>query len=300
MWIVFSLWTGLTFVGFFTPIRELTPSLLQGQAGGWELFWVLGYGFATYGNAGWMREQFCQYICPYARFQSAMLDRDSMVIAYDTKRGEPRRNSAESAIGDCINCQVCVQVCPTGIDIRDGLQYECIGCAACIDACDAIMTKVDKPIGLIRYTTENQLDGKPRRILRPRVYLYSVLLLIVTTVFITWMVSRAPVSVDISRDRNALFRSDGINTENAYVLHITNQSKNTQAFYFEANGIDGLHITPKASPVLPPNDRHTVTLTLTASNDALTSRITPVTIEIKNANGEMLNSVETRFMQAQP
>ena len=136
------------------------------QLGPWESFWILFYGFATYGNAGWMREQVCKYMCPYARFQSVMFDRDTLVITYDAERGEPRGSRAKAVdratkgLGDCVDCNICVQVCPTGIDIRKGLQYECIGCAACIDGCNQVMDKMGYPHGLIRYTTENALANR--------------------------------------------------------------------------------------------------------------------------------------------
>ena len=160
-WIALGLWTGFTFVGYFTPILELGRLVLSFGAGPWETFWIFFYGFATYGNAGWMREQVCKYMCPYARFQSVMFDQDTLIITYDRERGEPRGARARSAdhkargLGDCVDCGICVQVCPTGIDIRNGLQYECIGCAACIDACDQVMDRMHYPAGLIRYATQN-------------------------------------------------------------------------------------------------------------------------------------------------
>ena len=184
-WIALALWTGFTFVGFFTPIRTLAHETAALSFGPWEWFWILFYGFATYGNAGWMREQVCKYMCPYARFQSAMFDRDTLVISYDVARGEPRGHRSRAqlrsvdagvatrTLGDCIDCRACVQVCPTGIDIREGLQIDCIACAACIDACDDVMDKIGLARGLIRYTTENELGGKARRILRPRVFAYA-------------------------------------------------------------------------------------------------------------------------------
>jgi len=175
VWIAISLWTGLTFVGYFSPIRELWSDLMLWQTGAWETFWIFGYGFATWGNAGFMREQVCIYMCPYARFQSAMFDNDTMTVTYDEARGEPRGGRKKSidykqeGLGSCIDCSICVQVCPTGIDIRDGMQYECIGCAACIDACDDVMDQMGYEKGLIRYTTLNILNGGEQKILRPRV-----------------------------------------------------------------------------------------------------------------------------------
>ncbi|HET7362355.1 MAG TPA: cytochrome c oxidase accessory protein CcoG, partial [Burkholderiales bacterium] len=157
-WLALAFWTGFTFVGYVTPIRELWRELLSFSTGPWETFWIAFYGFATYGNAGWMREQVCKYMCPYARFQSAMFDKDTLIITYDARRGEPRGKAAGK--GDCVDCGICVQACPTGIDIRNGLQYECIGCTACIDACNQVMDRMGYPRGLIRYTTENALANR--------------------------------------------------------------------------------------------------------------------------------------------
>jgi len=229
LWIVFAAWTGFTFVGFFTPIQELGRSVLSLSLGPWETFWTIFYGFATYGNAGFLREQVCKYMCPYARFQSAMFDKDTLIISYDTERGEPRggrrKNVAkeDAGLGDCINCTLCVQVCPTGIDIRDGLQYECIACAACIDVCDQVMDKMDYPRGLVRYTTEHALKHKTGHVIRPRIIVYGLLLLVIISGTLWGMTHRVPLRADLIRDRNALYRElPGDIVENVYTLKITN------------------------------------------------------------------------------
>lgn len=247
LWITFSMWTGFTFVGYFTPIRELGLDILAFSVGGWTLFWGLFYGFATYGNAGYMREQVCKYMCPYARFQSAMFDKDTLIISYDEKRGEPRGgrkrsvDPKEAGLGDCIDCQLCVQVCPTGIDIREGLQYECIACAACIDACDSIMDKMNYPRGLVRYTTEHSLQNETTHVFRPRMFVYATLLLILCAALVTSMAMRTPVILDVIRDRNTLFRelpNDII--ENIYTLKIINQSNNARRFALSVSGLKGI------------------------------------------------------------
>ena len=162
-WFAVALWTGYTFVGFFTPIRDLGIRAITWHLGPWETFWVLFYGFATYGNAGWLREQVCKYMCPYARFQSVDVRQGHAGHHLRPARGEPRGparqgvDPATKGLGDCVDCAICVQVCPTGIDIRNGLQYECIGCAACVDACNQVMDKMGYARGLIRYTTQNAL-----------------------------------------------------------------------------------------------------------------------------------------------
>ena len=249
LWITFSMWTGFTFVGYFTPIRELGADIVALNVAGWTLFWGLFYGFATYGNAGYMREQVCKYMCPYARFQSAMFDKDTLIISYDQQRGEPRGSRKRGAdpaglgLGDCIDCTMCVQVCPVGIDIRNGLQYECIACAACIDACDSVMDKMQYPRGLVRYTTEHAMQGKPTRILRPRTLVYASLLLFLCGALITSMVTRTPIILDVIRDRNALYRElpAGL-IENAYTLKVINQHNNQRRFELSVDGIDGIHL----------------------------------------------------------
>jgi len=252
IWIVFSLITGFTFVGYFTPIRELAFSISELQLGPWETFWLIFYSFATYGNAGWLREQVCMYMCPYARFQSVMLDKNSLLISYDALRGEARgsrkrgEDAKEKQLGDCIDCTLCVQVCPVGIDIRDGLQYECIGCAACIDVCDTVMDKMGYDKGLVRYTTENALNGKKSNILRPRIIIYSLLLISLLSGVIYSIETRSLVTLDVIRDRNALYReNDEGEISNSYTIKVLNMDVVDHAFNFSAEGLKGLSISIK-------------------------------------------------------
>ena len=255
MWIAMALWTGFTFVGYFTPIRSLAAEAAQLSFGPWEWFWVLFYGGATYGNAGHLREQVCKYMCPYARFQGAMFDRDTMIIGYDTQRGDPRGTRARNAdkkalgLGDCIDCDLCVQVCPTGIDIRNGLQYECIGCAACIDVCNGVMDKMRYPRGLIRYATQNGIDGHWTqgqmfgRVLRPRVLIYGAVLVAITIALMTSLALRTSFKVDVVRDRTSLARivADG-RIENVYRLQLMNATETTQRYRVQVAGLAGAHI----------------------------------------------------------
>lgn len=252
VWILFSLWTGFTFVGYFTPIRELFHELTTLSFGPWETFWVLFYGFATYGNAGFLREQICKYMCPYARFQSAMFDQDTLIVSYDEKRGEPRGSRSRKGgelqnLGACVDCSMCVQVCPTGIDIRKGLQYECIGCGACADVCDTVMDKMSYPRGLIKYSTQHAMQqGWSQKqifqhIFRPRVLIYSAILasLVIGLVISLWM--RTSFRVDIVRDRGVMARlADGGLLENVYRLQIMNNTELTQHYQLKANGLDNL------------------------------------------------------------
>jgi cytochrome c oxidase accessory protein FixG len=236
-------------VGYFTPIIELGQRLLVFNLGPWENFWVFFYAFATYGNAGWMREQVCLYMCPYARFQSAMFDQDTLVVSYLPARGEPRGSRKRSAdpaalgLGDCIDCTLCVQVCPTGIDIRNGMQYECIACSACIDACDDVMDKMGYEEGLIKYTTENAMLGKESHILRPRIILYAVILLGIMGLFAYSFSQRISLGLDVIRDRNQLYRetSDGL-IENVYTLKILNMDQLAHRYKLSVSGIPGLEL----------------------------------------------------------
>ncbi len=253
LWVGFSLWTGFTFVGFFSPIRELFANAATLNLGPWETFWAFFYGFATYGNAGLLREQVCKYMCPYARFQSAMFDKDTLIVTYDAGRGEPRGARARGretvrgsgGLGDCIDCTWCVQVCPTGIDIRKGLQYECIACAACIDACDNVMDRVGAPRGLIRHTTQHALDHRTTHVVRPRVLVYGALLTALVAGFIVALALRTPLGLDVIRDRNSLFRvlDDG-QVENVYTLKILNKTERERQFDISVSGAGALALDP--------------------------------------------------------
>ena len=255
VWLAIGLWSGFTLVGYFTPIRSLAAQLAPFGFGPWEAFWILFYGFATYGNAGWLREQVCKYMCPYARFQSAMFDKDTLIITYDAGRGEPRgsrpRNTDPKTrgLGDCVDCSLCVQVCPTGIDIRRGLQYECIGCASCIDVCNTVMDKVGSPHGLIRYTTQNALahglSGRDilKRTLRPRVLVYSAILILIVCALLASLSLRSPFKVDVVRDRGSLARLVGEgDVENVYRLQIMNATESVQRYRVSIHGIQSAQV----------------------------------------------------------
>jgi len=249
LWIAFAGWTGFTFVGYFTPIIDLGQRLTAFNLGPWETFWVIFYGFATYGNAGFMREQVCKYMCPYARFQSAMFDKDTLIISYIDERGEPRGSRKRSAdpaalgLGDCIDCTMCVQVCPTGIDIRNGLQYECIACSACIDACDDVMEKMGYEKGLIKYTTEQAMHGGKTHIVRPRIVIYALILLTIMSVFTYTFSQRTSLGLDVIRDRNRLFREtdEGL-IENVYILKILNMDDRGHAYRLSVEGLHELEL----------------------------------------------------------
>ena len=265
LWVLFSLWTGFTFVGYFTPIRELAALTATVALGPWQSFWVFFYGFATYGNAGFMREQVCKYMCPYARFQSAMFDKDTMIVTYDKSRGEPRGARSKKAdpaalgLGACVDCTLCVQVCPTGIDIRNGLQYECIGCGACIDVCDEVMDKVGYPRGLVKYSTQNGMaqgwsrDQMVSHAFRPRVLVYSAILGVITLAVFVSLFLRTPLKVDVIRDRGALARMvEQGRIENVFRLQIMNATEASQRYAIDVQGLDGIGIASETEvDVLP-------------------------------------------------
>jgi len=351
LWVVFALWTGFTFVGFFTPITDLGARLVPFQWGGWETFWVLFYAFATWGNAGFLREQVCKYMCPYARFQSAMFDRNTLLIAYDPMRGEPRGSRkrglasvlersrglldkltaydyvfraaqhptaadnraqahgtitfdvgvaeplpkfAPEQLGDCIDCTICVQVCPTGIDIRNGLQYECIACGACIDACDEVMAKIGYPQGLIRYTTQNAIDGAKTRVLRPRIFVYATLLLALLGAFAWGVGTRSPLIAEVLRDRNALYRDTADGIENGYTLKLVNKTDHAQRYAVRLqSATKDLALRSMATIEVPAGDVASVPLTVAAS-DATKGRH-EVRFDIRSTDGTAHETVESSF-----
>jgi polyferredoxin len=370
LWITFALWTGFTFVGFFTPIRELGGSLLQFSAGGWEWFWFLFYSLATYGNAGLLREQVCKYMCPYARFQSAMIDNDTLIITYDERRGEPRgprkravkgvverrageartagignresgigasessnpvassspesplsrlveeatslATSAESRVpnpasrastfgsqppaatlGDCIDCKACVLVCPTGIDIREGLQYECIACAACIDACDEVMDKVGYPRGLVRYSTQHAMDGVPTKVVRKRTIFYALLLTAIVSALMYSLATRVPLLVDIIRDRGELYRESASGAiENSYQVKILNKTEAPRSYTVSLVDSPGLRIVGVTRVELPAGAIQNLAITIEAEPGAFKGMV-PIRLRVVADDDPTVERVET-------
>ncbi len=255
LWLVVAFWTGFSFIGYFAPIRTLATDLLAFTLGPWQWFWLFFYSVATWGNAGFLREQVCKYMCPYARFQSVMVDRDTLVVTYDTARGEPRGARSRKldhraqGMGDCVDCSICVQVCPTGIDIRQGLQYMCIGCGACVDACDQVMDKLEYPKGLIRYTSERgileRLSAQAIRksLLRPRVLIYALLMFVLVAVFIGALATRTTLRVDVIRDRGVLGREvAGGLIENVYRIQLMNASEQPLLLSIAVEGVPGMSV----------------------------------------------------------
>jgi len=359
LWLVFALWTGFTFVGFFTPIRELAARAPLGW-GGWETFWVFFYALATWGNAGFLREQVCKYMCPYARFQSAMFDRNTLIIAYDPMRGEPRgprkrglgsvleraRGLLEKSVaydyvfrahqhptaadnrlqargtitfagagahaeplpkfapeqlGDCIDCTICVQVCPTGIDIRNGLQYECIACGACIDACDDVMGKMGYPNGLIRYSTQNAIDGKSTRVMRPRVWVYGGILLALVSSWAWGVTHRSDLIVEVLRDRNALYRetADG-RIENGYTLKLINKDQQTHTYRLSLEGAASGMTLPDDLRQVDVEAEQVLSLPVVVSAPAGTTGRRALSFHVERIDGKSSKQVDSSFFGPSP
>ncbi|MGO9446607.1 MAG: cytochrome c oxidase accessory protein CcoG [Thiobacillaceae bacterium] len=311
IWILIGFWTGFSFVGYFTPIQTLGFEFLTWTLGPWETFWVFFYGFATYGNAGFMREQVCKYMCPYARFQSVMFDPDTLIVSYDPGMGEPRGARSRSTdykaagLGTCIDCSICVQVCPVGIDIRNGLQYECIGCAACIDGCNQVMEKMGYPKGLIRYTTERVLKGNytdknvVSHIFRPRVLAYTAILSAICIAFVYTLATRIPLRVDVIRDRNMLSRENDLGqVENLYRVEIINMDDLVHRYRITVRGVEGMIAKPQNDHLIAePLATLDMPVLLVADPVNLKSRTTPVEIVV-TAEGDpkLSKTAKTTFL----
>ncbi len=298
VWILIALWSGFTLVAYFTPVSELLAAF-PFNFSGWELFWTFFYAGFFYMQAGFLREQVCKYMCPYARFQGVMFDPDTLVITYDPERGEPRgprkKGADPAGLGDCVDCGLCVAVCPTGIDIRNGIQYECIGCGACIDACDPVMDKVGLPRGLIRYTTENALAKhfSPKdvvgHILRPRIILYTVILVAITVATIWSLATRVPLKVDVIRDRSLLAReADDGRIENVYNLKIMNTTEEPKRYSLAVEGMDGIEIVGERIVEVASAENHEVTIVVRVPPESGKKGANTIYFDIKAQNHDKI------------
>jgi cytochrome c oxidase accessory protein FixG len=299
LWLLISLFTAITFVGYFTPIRDLVEDLFVLEASGWAVFWVLFFTAATYLNAGWLREKVCFHMCPYGRFQSSMVDADSMVISYDAERGEPRGSRrkdvtpASAELGDCIDCQLCVQVCPTGIDIRDGLQMECIGCAACIDACDSIMDKMGYARGLVRYASERDLKGGKTNLLRPRLVGYFAFLIVMIGLFAWGVASRPLITLDVERDRGMYrYTSEG-EIENSYLLKLTNKDSSQKYLIIEVEDPLRASTTGPLGVVVEAGEKVEVPYSVALPASSLNAGANDIVFQISTLHGEKALVTET-------
>lgn len=274
LWLGVSLLTGLSFTLYWGNAPQLVLDMLHGSAPFAAYATTVFLAATTYVMAGLAREQVCTYMCPYARFQGVMFDKDTAIVAYDEARGEreqgrrkpskdllDREERIRNGVGDCIDCGYCVQVCPVGIDIRNGLQYQCISCALCIDACDTIMKSIGYPVGLIRYTSEHALEGRPTRYLNLKNLGYA-LVLVVTTVALVWSIlNRAPVEMNVRQIRQplAVTLSDG-RIQNRYEIRINNKTDRPRRFRLLLEGLDGAELdTGRDGDILLPPE-HTLQL----------------------------------------
>lgn len=304
-WLFVAFLTGATFVGYFYPVRDLLPDLFSFSAGQWASLWTLFFTLATYINAGWLREQVCIYMCPYARFQSVMFDKDTLIVSYDARRGEPRGPRKRTAdykaegLGDCIDCQLCVQVCPTGIDIRDGLQYQCIGCALCIDACNSVMDKMSYPRGLIRYTSERELEGGKTHWLRPRIIGYVIVLSLMVGLFSYRIITRVPLELTAIRDRNELYIITGEGqVENIYTLSLVNMDNAMHEFEISVSGIDNARIIGDTRHTLFGGEIRDINLRIRADPRELSTPSAEIMFQAQATDQPKLRAnSESRFMR---
>ena len=303
-WILLSLMTAMTFVSYFVPSREVYIDVFTFNASGGIYFWVVFFTLATYGNAGWMREIMCIHMCPYARFQAAMFDKNTYIVGYDTKRGETRgprsrkNDPKEIGLGDCIDCDLCVQVCPTGIDIRNGLQYECINCGACIDACDNTMDRMGYAKGLISYTTENKLEGIKEKVLRPKLIGYGVVLTVMILVFLYASATIAPVRMDIIRDRNQLYRENNQGLiENTFTLKILNKTEESHEYTMSVEGLNNYKWYGPTSVTIAAGEVLTLPISIGIDPVELSRSVTNIAIQVKtHVDGqEVVVEQESRF-----
>lgn len=303
-WFAIALATGFTFVGYFVPIRDLVVDFFTLNASFGPVFWVMFFAICTYGNAGWMRSIMCIHMCPYARFQSAMFDKDTFIVGYNTKRGEqrgPRSRKADPkqlGLGDCIDCDLCVQVCPTGIDIRDGLQYECINCGACIDACDTTMERMGYEKGLISYTTEHRLSGKHTKVIRPKLIGYGLVLLVMIGLFFAQVASVDPAGLSVIRDRSQLFKVNSSGeVENTYTLKVINKTQQTQEYQLDVKGLSDVSWYGKQTIHVTPGEVLNLPLSLGVNPDKLSSSITTIQFILTDKSNDFSIEVESRFIK---
>ncbi|MGE5492569.1 MAG: cytochrome c oxidase accessory protein CcoG [Actinomycetota bacterium] len=301
LWLVLSLWTGFTLVGYFTPVKELLTEARSVAFGPWEIFWIVFYGGFTYLMAGLMREEVCRHMCPYARFQGVMFDPDTLVITYDPERGEPRGARKKGAdhkaqgLGECVDCGVCVQVCPTGMDIRRGLQYECIGCAACVDACNEVMDRMGYPRGLVRYSTENagnrHLTRKEifARIIRPRILAYTAILAVIAGATGWFLGHRIPLKVDVILDRATLVREmeDG-SVENVYTLRFMNTDEKPHRYRIGVSGLEKIGVVGNQEVEVSATTIKDVPVTIQARGSARQGGSQPIQFRVEAMDDERI------------
>lgn len=296
LWLTIALLTALIFVGYFYPIDTLFINFATFELDFWPLFYVALFTLCTYGNAGWMREIMCTHICPYSRFQSSMFDKNTFSVTYDRARGEGRGPRSKklgkeerhaNGLGDCIDCNLCVQVCPTGIDIRNGLQYECINCGACVDACTDVMNKMNYEPGLIRFTSESALEGSAPNILRPKVVGYFLVLCLMMGLLFIDIYTRPSLDLDVVKDRRSLHRvsSEGA-IENSFTLILMNKSQKTQDFNIDIEGLHDAHLIGSVQVRVAPGELVSHPMSVSLPVEKIVDTVSPFHFVITNAQRE--------------
>jgi cytochrome c oxidase accessory protein FixG len=280
LWLLSSFLIAHIFLSYFVSIPRVVDMVLDDPREHWEAFLVAAFATGlVHFNFAWFREQTCLIICPYGRFQSALQDRDSIVIGYDKKRGEPRGKATEPGHGDCVDCRKCVTVCPTGIDIRNGLQMECIGCAACIDACDDVMKKLHRAPGLIRYDSERGLAGEGRRVLRPRVYFYLAAGVVGLAVLLAFALTRTPIVARVVRPAGVPFGLLDDVVQNQAMIHVENRSSGDRNLDLVVDAPDDVMLlTPQRHVSLPPGGKHDFQVIVRVPRKGFTIRHIPFTV----------------------
>jgi len=288
LWLLMSVISSITFISYFIPAAHLYSDILQLNCTGIVTFWLCFFTLCTYGNAGWLREKVCIDMCPYARFQAAMFDKNTLLVAYDKSRGEgrgPRKlkdDPKQLGLGDCVDCNLCVDVCPTGIDIRNGLQYECINCALCIDACDETMERFNYSKGLISYTSEEQLKGDIPKRMNVKIIAYGAFTVIIFVATSFWISSRIPLETSIIRDRHALYRSNYLGlVENTYTLKILNKTQQALHYQISVIGLHGSKLTLPKDLMIKAGVMREIPVTLSVDGYNLNKRITDISFNIQ-------------------
>lgn len=315
LWLVIAFVTGGSFVLYFTDAPTLIHNLITlnlSDISAPVMGFTAGITISTYIMAGFAREQVCTYMCPYARFQSAMFDKDTLIIGYDEERGEPRgkkkKDESWDNRGDCIDCTACVQVCPTGIDIRNGLQMECIACGLCIDACNDIMDKIDRPRGLIRYDTTNHMEAEVKggeekfKFLRARTYYYSTIMAIVGCIILYTLINRAPIELHVLHDRNPLFvlLSSG-EIRNGYTFKILNKTHDHKTYSLSIEGLENATLNVNAAGDMGVDDLYVGansvgTYRINVKADIMPGPSRPIKFILKDNDSDAMDEYDSFFL----
>ncbi|MFY8297259.1 cytochrome c oxidase accessory protein CcoG [Pseudoalteromonas sp. SS15] len=288
-WLAISLFTATSFMAYFIPAQKLYIDMFTLEWSGLVSFWVFLFAFCTYGNAGFLREKMCTVACPYSRFQSVMFDKDTLLVTYDAQRGESRgkrkrkQDPKELGLGDCVDCNLCVEVCPAGIDIRNGLQYECINCGLCIDACDDTMDKFGYAKGLIKYQSEHEANGKKTNPFRLKLLGYATLTALIILTMVVWAFNRTPIEASVIRDRNALYRVnyEGL-VENPYTLSVINKTQTTMTYTVSLEGLEDAQLNVPAVIEIEGGEMLQIPVTVIKDGYDLKLKATPISFTIES------------------